>query len=140
MMASVQAALELIRASDLSPTEHLILEHFVESADEPEAAAQYLQSRNQAPVGNVESSLRQFLEEWRSLVSRSKFMESCYCFTLAEHTSNGLGPDSTSTSRSCSAKRRGGLYTQIVSNTCTGLYYRAGLRYPAFIVWRSGVC
>ncbi|KAL3442965.1 hypothetical protein BJX65DRAFT_298602 [Aspergillus insuetus] len=54
-MASVQAVLEHIRASHLSPTEYLIPEHFVESADEPEAAAH---------------SLRHFLEEWRSLVSR----------------------------------------------------------------------
>jgi hypothetical protein len=90
MMASVQAALELIRASDLSPTEHLILEHFIESADEPEVAAQYLHSKIQAPVDNVESSLRQFLEEWRSLVSRSKFMDSCYYSPPVDHTSNGL--------------------------------------------------
>ncbi|KAL2856776.1 hypothetical protein BJX68DRAFT_229452 [Aspergillus pseudodeflectus] len=90
MMASVQAALELIRASDISPTEHLTLEHFVESADEPKAAAQYLRSRIQAAVDNVESSLRQFLEEWRSLASRSKFMESWYRFMPADHTSNGL--------------------------------------------------
>jgi hypothetical protein len=90
MMASVQAALELIRASDLSPTEHLTLEHFVESADEPEAAAQYLRSRIQAAVDNVESSLRQFLEEWRRLVGRSKLLESYHCFTPADHTSNSL--------------------------------------------------
>ncbi|KAL3496131.1 kinase-like domain-containing protein [Aspergillus germanicus] len=69
-MASVQVALQHIRTSHLSPTEHLILEHFVQSADEPEAAAQYLLSRTQTPVDNVESSLRQFLEEWTSLVSR----------------------------------------------------------------------
>jgi hypothetical protein len=64
----MQSALDIISNASLSPTEHLLLKHFVEGAVHPDKAADYLLSRVQASNGQVEHSLRQFKQEWRHLV------------------------------------------------------------------------
>ncbi|KAL2867550.1 uncharacterized protein BJX67DRAFT_371892 [Aspergillus lucknowensis] len=69
-MASVQSAVEIITKSELSPTEHLILKHFVESAVDPETAAKYIISRTQTTRDGVEESLREFKGQWRLLATR----------------------------------------------------------------------
>ncbi|KAL3456712.1 kinase-like domain-containing protein [Aspergillus heterothallicus] len=69
-MANVQRALGCIESAELSPTEHLILKHFVESAVDPEIAAEYLLSRTQASSDTVEISLREFKRQWRALAGR----------------------------------------------------------------------
>ncbi|KAK1143222.1 hypothetical protein N8T08_006921 [Aspergillus melleus] len=44
-MATSAVVLDAILSADLSPTEHLILKHFIEAADDSELAARYLHSR-----------------------------------------------------------------------------------------------
>ncbi|KAL1970323.1 hypothetical protein VTN77DRAFT_5483 [Rasamsonia byssochlamydoides] len=72
-MATTKAALDLISSADLTPTEHLLLKHFVESAVDSERAAQYLVSRvsqDQGAENNAEINLRHFKQDWRKLVTR----------------------------------------------------------------------
>ncbi|KAL4783788.1 kinase-like domain-containing protein [Aspergillus varians] len=69
-MATVELALETITATNLSPTEHLLLKHFVEGAVHPATAAEYLLSRVQTSNDSVEDSLRELKQQWRSLASR----------------------------------------------------------------------
>lgn len=52
----------------VSPTEHLLLRHFIEGAVHPDKAAGYLLSIVHASQGQVEYSLRQLKQEWRHLV------------------------------------------------------------------------
>lgn len=70
-MATSNAALEIISSANLSPTEHLLLKHFVEKAVDPDLAAHYLMSRVQRDVdAEVEDCLRSFKQDWRKLASR----------------------------------------------------------------------
>ncbi|KAL2856778.1 kinase-like domain-containing protein [Aspergillus pseudodeflectus] len=69
-MTNAELALETITSADLSPTEHLILKHFIESAVDPEAAAQYLFGRTRDTTDSVGNSLRNFKRQWRRLASR----------------------------------------------------------------------
>jgi hypothetical protein len=69
-MTNAELALETITSADLSPTEHLILKHFIESAVDPEAAAQYLLGRTWDTTDSVGNSLRNFKRQWRRLASR----------------------------------------------------------------------
>ncbi|KAJ0413942.1 kinase-like protein [Aspergillus carlsbadensis] len=71
-MTTAQLALEAISSADFSPTEHLILKHFVESAVDPETAAQYLLSRSRATTDTAENSLRDFKRQWRQLATKLK--------------------------------------------------------------------
>ena len=72
-MATSSTALEDISSANLSPTEHLLLEHFVERAVEPDLAAQYFISRIHGDAGaGVEASLRSFKHDWRNLVSKCR--------------------------------------------------------------------
>lgn len=66
-MASVQSARGIIAAADLSPTEHLLLKHFVDGAVDPEHAAEYLITRVKASNGHVEDAVREFKQQWRGL-------------------------------------------------------------------------
>ena len=68
-MTAVQTAIDIITSADLSPTEHLLLKHFVQGALEPERAADYLVSRIQFSTCSVEVALREFKQHWRGLVS-----------------------------------------------------------------------
>ncbi|KAL5336018.1 hypothetical protein BJX70DRAFT_373895 [Aspergillus crustosus] len=68
-MASVRSALEVITFSDLSPTEHLLLKLFVNSAAEPERAANYVLSNVEASIDSVEDLLREIKRRWRTLAS-----------------------------------------------------------------------
>lgn len=71
-------ALGLISSADLSPTEHLLLKHFIEHAVDPEFAASYLISRIAVDSDtNVESHLRSFKQDWRKIVSKCKKYEVC---------------------------------------------------------------
>ncbi|KAL4801823.1 kinase-like domain-containing protein [Aspergillus unguis] len=78
-MAIIESALELIAAADLSPTEHLLLKHFVEAAIDPNKAAEYVVSRVQASDQNIEQSLRQIKDEFRKLASRITVRDSMPC-------------------------------------------------------------
>ncbi|KAL1982490.1 hypothetical protein VTN96DRAFT_1281 [Rasamsonia emersonii] len=72
-MATTQTALDLISSADLTPTEHLLLKHFVESAVDSERAARYLLSRVSQSDGaedDTESSLRHFKRDLRKLITR----------------------------------------------------------------------
>lgn len=70
-MSTSSTALELISSAGLSPTEHLLLEYFVEKAVDPDLAAQYLMSRVHRDAGvKLEACLRSFKEDWRTLTSR----------------------------------------------------------------------
>lgn len=76
-MATSSTALEVISSANLSPTEHLLLEHFVERAVDPDLAAQYLMSRVHRDVGaGVEACLRSFKQDWRNLASKCKDSET----------------------------------------------------------------
>lgn len=59
--------LEIISAANLSPTEHLLLKHFIEAAVDPELAVNFLKSKL-PQVGDVEPALRAFKEDCRRLV------------------------------------------------------------------------
>lgn len=76
-MATSSTALEVISSANLTPTEHLLLGHFIEKAVEPDLAARYLMSRvhRDRDLG-VEASLRSFKQDWRKLVSRCKASET----------------------------------------------------------------
>ena len=68
------ALLDLIRAADLTPTEHLLLEKFVHDAVDPTMAAQYLEARlTNKGTDDVETCLRQFKREWRQLTMRGTY-------------------------------------------------------------------
>ncbi|KAF7874042.1 hypothetical protein EAF04_002714 [Stromatinia cepivora] len=69
-MAAINSVIDAISSADLSPTEHSLLEHFIEQAVEPEVAAQFIQSIIDRDKNNVESNLRQFKNDWRKLASR----------------------------------------------------------------------
>lgn len=72
-MSTSSIALEVISSACLSPTEHLLLKHFVEKAVDPDLAAQYLMSRlHPDEEQSSEASLRSFKQDWRDLVSRCK--------------------------------------------------------------------
>jgi hypothetical protein len=76
-MATSSTALEVISSTNLSPTEHLILKHFVEKAVDPDLAAQYLMSRVHRDVcAEVEACLRSFMQDWRDLASKCKDSET----------------------------------------------------------------
>ncbi|TGO40517.1 hypothetical protein BHYA_0036g00500 [Botrytis hyacinthi] len=64
-----------ISAADLSPTEHLLLKHFIEEAVEPELAAQFMKSIIDRDSNDVEENLRQFKKDWRKLASRLTVVE-----------------------------------------------------------------
>lgn len=59
--------LEIISSVDLSPTEHLLLKHFVKGAVDPASAAEFLQSKL-PHSDDVEPALRAFKQDWRRLV------------------------------------------------------------------------
>ncbi|TEY63386.1 hypothetical protein BOTCAL_0155g00080 [Botryotinia calthae] len=62
-------ALEIISASDLSPSKHLLLKYFIEGAVDSDIAANYLTSTlNFNP--DVEPQLIRFLLDWRKLADR----------------------------------------------------------------------
>ncbi|OJJ45997.1 hypothetical protein ASPZODRAFT_167030 [Penicilliopsis zonata CBS 506.65] len=72
-MAISSTALEMISSASLSPTEHLLLNHFVERAVDPDLAAQYLVSRVSRETGagvKVEACLRSFKQDLRNLASK----------------------------------------------------------------------
>lgn len=72
-MTTAGTAQEVISSANLSPTEHLILKHFIEKAVDPDLAAQYLMSRVHRDVeAGVEACLRRFKQDWRKLVSKCK--------------------------------------------------------------------
>ncbi|KAF7887579.1 hypothetical protein EAF00_009873 [Botryotinia globosa] len=62
-------------AAELSPTEHLLLKHFIKEAAEPKLAAQFIQSIVDQDKNNVENNLREFKKYWRKLASRLKVVE-----------------------------------------------------------------
>ncbi|ESZ96856.1 serine/threonine protein kinase [Sclerotinia borealis F-4128] len=68
--AIIKSAIDAISSADLSPTEHLLLKHFVEEATHPEVAAKYIQLIISQDKNDVESRLRQFKVDWRKLASR----------------------------------------------------------------------
>ncbi|RDW84100.1 aminoglycoside phosphotransferase family protein [Aspergillus mulundensis] len=69
-MTSVERALEIVTAADLSPTEHLLLKHFVESAVDPQKAGEYVIYRVKTSASNVEDTLRVLKGQWRRLATR----------------------------------------------------------------------
>lgn len=64
-MPAISEALDIISTGDLSPTEHLLLKHFVEGAVDSQLAAEYLLSRLSSD--DVEGSLRHLKQDWRGL-------------------------------------------------------------------------
>lgn len=72
---ATSAVLETISSADLEPTEHLLLKHFIEGADDPELAARYLNSRL-SQSENVAACLRSFKQDWRRLVFKCKHNSS----------------------------------------------------------------
>jgi hypothetical protein len=73
LMASEKAALDLISSANVSPTEHLLLKHFVENAVDSERAALYLVSRigqGQGADHNAEVNLSDFKQDWRKLLTK----------------------------------------------------------------------
>lgn len=76
-MPTSSSALEVISSANLTPTEHLLLEHFVEKAVDPDLAAQHLVSRVQQDAGvEVEACLRSFKQDWRKLIWKCKYSET----------------------------------------------------------------
>lgn len=72
-MSTTNTALEIISSANLSPTEHLLLKNFINGAVDSELAANYLLSRTiQDSQRDIEISLRDFKNDWRKLVTRSK--------------------------------------------------------------------
>lgn len=67
-MSAVNQALDIISSADLSPTEHKLLNHFVNAAVSPELAAQYLLSRTtKNSPDDVETQLRRLKRDWQRL-------------------------------------------------------------------------
>lgn len=76
-MTATNSALKIIFSADLSPTEHLILKHFIEGAVDSERAAQYLiAATDQGTQHDTEVRLRHFKQDWRKLVTRCKSFET----------------------------------------------------------------
>ncbi|KAM5438413.1 hypothetical protein MferCBS31731_004990 [Microsporum ferrugineum] len=66
-----KTALDIIRSANLTPTEHLILEKFLDEAVDPSYAARYLLQRlNENPGRDTEAGLRVFEQDWKRLVSK----------------------------------------------------------------------
>lgn len=66
-----KTALDIIRSANLTPTEHLILEKFLDEAVDPSYAARYLLQRlNENPGRDTEAGLRVFKQDWKRLVSK----------------------------------------------------------------------
>ncbi|EFR00557.1 serine/threonine protein kinase [Nannizzia gypsea CBS 118893] len=71
------AALDTVRSAALTPTEHLLLERFLDLAEDPECAARYLlQKVKENPNRSVEASLGEVKEDWRQLVTKSTKREA----------------------------------------------------------------
>lgn len=71
----MMAALDIIRAANLTPTEHLLLENFIHEAVDRARAAAYLESKlKQNSTDDVETCLRRFKVEWRQLAMRGMFL------------------------------------------------------------------
>lgn len=128
-MASVQAALDLITSSSLSPTEHLILKHFVEAAVDPDTAANYLIS--QTSKDNLEDSFREFKRQWRILATRSKAFR--YPFVPSSMSANlfsdGLRPNSLRNPRFSPQEGRPWFYNAAEALSCTAFKCRACVYY-----------
>jgi hypothetical protein len=76
-MATTNTALEIISSANLSPTEHLLLNHFIEGAVDSELAARYLISTiGQGTQHDTEIRLRHFKQDWRKLVTRCGYFET----------------------------------------------------------------
>lgn len=74
-MSTTNTALEIISSANLSPTEHLLLTHFVDGAVDSVLAATYLISRmKQDHERDVETALNHFKKDWRTLVTRCKYI------------------------------------------------------------------
>lgn len=71
----MQSTLETIFNASLSPTEHLLLKHFVECAVHPDKAAGYLLSRVKESKSQVEQALRELKQDWRNFVSLGTIRE-----------------------------------------------------------------
>ncbi|KAL2846155.1 kinase-like domain-containing protein [Aspergillus pseudoustus] len=71
-MSNAQLARDMISTTHLSPTEHLILAHFLDSANDSETAARYLLSQTQGTQPS-QDLLRRFISRWRNLVTRTAF-------------------------------------------------------------------
>lgn len=92
-MTSTKNALVIISSANLSPTEHLLLKHFIESAIDSDLASQYLISRlGQAAQynENTEICLRHFKQDWRKLATRREFAETMRGPLLLFHHADGL--------------------------------------------------
>lgn len=70
---ATKSALQIISSADLSPTEHLLLNHFIEGAVDPDLAAQYLISRIDFQH-DPEFCLRRFKQDWKKLAARCWLM------------------------------------------------------------------
>lgn len=70
-MLTVNQALDIISSAGLSPTEHKLLNHFVNGAVNPDLASQYLVSRatNLKSPNGVETHLRHLLQDWKRLAN-----------------------------------------------------------------------
>ncbi|GBF65926.1 hypothetical protein TMEN_8644 [Trichophyton mentagrophytes] len=69
--SSLVIALNTVRSAALTPTEHLLLERFLDKARDPNHAAGYLLQRvKDNPSSSIEASLRDFKKDWRRLVTK----------------------------------------------------------------------
>ncbi|TGO53509.1 hypothetical protein BCON_0122g00260 [Botryotinia convoluta] len=75
IMATIDSVNDAISATDLSPTEHLLLKHFIKEAVEPKLAAQFIKSIIDRDSNNVEDNLRRVKKDWRNLASRLTVVE-----------------------------------------------------------------
>ncbi|KAK2823874.1 hypothetical protein FQN49_007532 [Arthroderma sp. PD_2] len=67
-----QTVLDVILAARLTPTEHLLLERYLDEAVDPDYAARYLLQRlnDGDPYRGSEAALRDFKQDWKRLVSK----------------------------------------------------------------------
>jgi hypothetical protein len=74
MNPKVDPILATVKSADLSPIEHSLLIDFVESAVDPEYAAQYISKRlsNDEHL-STENALRHLKRDWRRLVSKGRY-------------------------------------------------------------------
>jgi hypothetical protein len=104
----VETALKTITSAQLTPTEHLLLKDFVQSAVDPSRAAQHVlqRIRNDPSGKSVEGALRDLKADWRRLTAECEsplqFLSDAYMVEVLLSTSNPCRQSTGQVADSCS--------------------------------------
>ncbi len=101
----VETALKTITSAQLTPTEHLLLKDFVQSAIDPLRAARHvLQRIENYPGKSLEGALRDLKAEWRRLIAECEsplLLSVAYMVGVLLSTSNPCRQSTAQVADSC---------------------------------------